>query len=141
MNEKGGTMERILIAYDGSESAERALDEVARMANGSAVTVVSVAELLPQVGRAGAMMLPEVYAERETQLEEAKAKLAKLGVDAKTVERRGDAAEMIIDEAEQEKADLIVVGTRGLSTARSWMLGSVSSRVMHHAPCNVLVVR
>ena len=134
-------MERILIAYDGSESAERALDEVARMANGSAVTVVSVAELLPQVGRAGAMMLPEVYAERETQLEEAKAKLAKLGVDAKTVERRGDAAEMIIDEAEQEKADLIVVGTRGLSTARSWMLGSVSSRVMHHAPCNVLVVR
>jgi len=134
-------MERILIAYDGSESADRALDEAARLANGSDVTVVSVAELLPQFGRAGAMLLPEEDAERKAELERAKAKLAKRGVDAKTVERRGDPAEMIIDEAKQEKADLIVVGTRGLSTAKSWMLGSVSSRVMHHAPCNVLVVR
>ena len=134
-------MERILIAYDGSEGAERALDEAARLANGSTVTVVGVAELLPQFGRAGAMMLPETYAERKAELTEAKAKLAKLGVDAETVERRGDPATMIIDEAAQEEADLIVVGTRGLSTAKSWLLGSVSSRVMHHAPCNVLVVR
>jgi nucleotide-binding universal stress UspA family protein len=134
-------MKRILIAYDGSESAERALDEAARLANGSDVTVVSVAELLPQFGRAAAMLLPEEDAERKAELEQAKEKLAKLGVDAKTVERRGDPAEMIIEEAKQEKADLIVVGTRGLSTAKGWMLGSVSSRVMHHAPCNVLVVR
>lgn len=141
MTEEEEIMERILIAYDGSESADRALDEAARLANGSAVTVVGVAELWPQFGRAPAMLVPEAYAERKAELEQAKAKLAKLGIDAETVERRGDPAEMIIDEAEQEKADLIVIGTRGLSTAKSWMLGSVSTRVMHHAPCNVLIVR
>jgi nucleotide-binding universal stress UspA family protein len=62
-------------------------------------------------------------------------------VSAKIVERKGDAASMIIDEAEKEDADLIVMGTRGLNTAQRWLLGSVSSRVVQHGPCNVLVVR
>ena len=48
---------------------------------------------------------------------------------------------MIVDEAEREHADLIVLGTRGLNTAKRWLMGSVSSPVVQHAPCNVLVVR
>lgn len=67
--------------------------------------------------------------------------LAAKGVDAGIVERKGDAASMIIDEAEKENADVIVMGTRGLNTAQRWKLGSVSSRVVQYAPCNVLIVR
>lgn len=48
---------------------------------------------------------------------------------------------MIIETAEKENADVIVMGTRGLNTAQRWLLGSVSSRVVQHAPCNVLIVR
>ena len=133
---------KILVAFDGSESAHRALDQAVELGrDGASVSVVSVAEPLPQFGRAGAMLVPEEDEERKSQLSEAKSVLAAKGVDAAIVERKGDAAAMIIEEAEQENADVIVIGTRGLNTAQRWLLGSVSSRVVQHAPCNVLVVR
>lgn len=133
---------KILVAYDGSESAHRALDQAADLAhNGASVSVVSVAELLPQFGRAGAMLVPEEEEERQRELAEAKATLAGKGIDAAIVERKGEAATMIIDEAEKEGTDVIVMGTRGQNAAQRWLLGSVSSRVVQHAPCNVLVVR
>lgn len=135
-------MSKILVAYDGSESARRALDEAASFARtGDTVTVVSVAEVLPQVGRAGAMLVPEEHEERQRELAEATTILKERGVEAEAVERRGEAATMILDEAEKEGADLIVIGTRGLNSAKRWLLGSVSTKVLHHAPCNVLVVR
>ena len=134
---------KILVAYDGSESAHRALDQAAELAqsNGADVSVVSVAEPLPQFGRAGVMLVPEEEEERLHELEDAKAALAGKGVSATVVERKGDAAAMIIDEAEKEAADMIIVGSRGLNAAQRWLLGSVSTRVVQHAPCNVLVVR
>jgi nucleotide-binding universal stress UspA family protein len=133
---------KILVAYDGSESAHRALDQAADLAhNGGSVSVVSVAELLPQFGRAGAMLLPEEDEERRRELAEAKATLSEKGIDATIVERKGEAASLIIDEAEKEGVDVIVIGTRGLNAAERWLLGSVSTRVVQHAPCNVLVVR
>src|SRR4029079_12529935 len=108
-------MNTVLVAYDGSEGARRALDETARLAhNGVAVTVVSVAEPLPAFGRAAPLLVPEEDEERKRELAEAAVILKELGVDAATVERRGDAATMILDEAEAEGADLIVLGTRGL---------------------------
>lgn len=131
----------ILVAYDGSDSARRALDQAATIANGQSVTVVSVAELLPQFGRAGAMLLPEEDGERKRELADAVQILSQRGVKVTAVERRGDAAEAIVDEAQKEGADLIVIGSRGLNSAKRWLLGSVSTRVVHHAPCNVLVVR
>lgn len=135
-------MNKILVAYDGSESAKRALEEAARLAHaGGTVTVVSVAEELPQFGRAAAMLLPEEHDERRCELREAKTVLAERRVKAKVVERRGDAATMILDEAEKEGVELIVMGTRGLGSGKRWLLGSVSTKVLHHAPSNVLVVR
>jgi len=136
------TTMKILVAYDGSESAQRALVQAAELAsNGSSVSVITVAEPLPQFGRAGEMMVPEEEEERRHELADAKATLNAKGIDAAFVERKGDPATMIVDEAEQEGADVIVMGTRGLSTAKRWLMGSVSSRVVQHAPCNVLVVR
>jgi nucleotide-binding universal stress UspA family protein len=133
---------KILVAYDGSESAQRALDQTADLAsNGATVSVISVAEPLPQFGRAASMMLPEEDEERRHELDDAKATLAAKGIEAAVVERKGDPATMIVDEAERESVDMIVIGTRGLNRARRWLMGSVSSRVAQHAPCNVLVVR
>jgi nucleotide-binding universal stress UspA family protein len=133
---------KILVAYDGSEGANRALDQAAELAQGNGdVAVVSVAEPLPQFGRAGAMLLPEEEQERLHELVDAKQALSARGLSATIVERKGDAAAMIIDEAEKEGADVIIMGTRGLNAAQRWLLGSVSSRVVQHAGCNVLVVR
>lgn len=134
-------MSNILVAYDGSESARRALEQAASMVNGGKLSVLSVAEVLQQFGRAGAIALPEIEDERKQDLSEAMGILQQRGVQAQAVVRRGDPAAVILDEAEREGADLIVIGTRGLNGARRWLLGSVSTHVMHHAPCNVLVVR
>jgi nucleotide-binding universal stress UspA family protein len=63
------------------------------------------------------------------------------GVEVETHARKGQPAEVIIDVANQEQADLIVVGSRGLTGIKRYLLGSVSSKVSEHAPCNVMIVR
>jgi nucleotide-binding universal stress UspA family protein len=62
-------------------------------------------------------------------------------IDVTTHAREGDPAEVIIDVAQEEGADLIVVGARGLSALQRFLLGSVSSKLSHHAPTSVMVVR
>jgi nucleotide-binding universal stress UspA family protein len=57
------------------------------------------------------------------------------------IEGHGNPADVLVEEAEESGADLIVVGTRGLNAARRLVLGSVSTNVVQHAPCDVLVVR
>ena len=53
----------------------------------------------------------------------------------------GDAADAILDVAEEQRADLIVVGNKGMTGAKRFLLGSVPNKVSHHAPCSVLIVR
>ena len=62
------------------------------------------------------------------------------GVDVETSVREGDPAEVIISYAEDIGADLIVVGNKGMTGARRFILGSVPNKVAHHAPCSVLIV-
>ena len=133
---------KILVAYDGSDGAKRALEAAVEfLAAGAAVTVVAVAEGVPMLSYAGTIASPEQDEERRKQLEEAQKVLGEHGITAATVLRSGDPASAIIGEAESEGADLIVLGTRGLSTAERWLVGSVSTEVLHHAHCSVLVVR
>ena len=63
------------------------------------------------------------------------------GVEAATYGRQGDPADAILDVAEEQGADLIVVGNKGMTGARRFLLGSVPNRVSHHAPCSVLIIR
>jgi nucleotide-binding universal stress UspA family protein len=58
-----------------------------------------------------------------------------------TFARQGDAADAILDVAEEQRSDLIVVGNKGMTGAKRFLLGSVPNKVSHHAPCSVLVVR
>jgi nucleotide-binding universal stress UspA family protein len=61
--------------------------------------------------------------------------------DVETFARQGDAADAILDVAEEQRCDLIVVGNRGMTGAKRFLLGSVPNKVSHHAPCSVLIVR
>ena len=63
------------------------------------------------------------------------------GVTVTTFARQGDPADAILDVAEERKADLIMVGNKGMTGAKRFLLGSVPNKVSHHAPCSVLIVR
>jgi nucleotide-binding universal stress UspA family protein len=67
--------------------------------------------------------------------------LSTMGIQARAVLKRGDAATEILEFAQEESIDLIIVGSRGLSQIRNLLLGSVSSKITHYASCSVLVVK
>ncbi len=132
----------VLLAYDGSDGARRALATVAALHHeGDVVTIVTSAEGVPLFGHAGTLPSPEQEEERHRDAIEAQTALAEHGMEAAVVKRHGDPAMAILDEADKEGADLIVMGTRGISTAERWLVGSVSTKVLHHAHCSVLVAR
>jgi nucleotide-binding universal stress UspA family protein len=135
-------MRRILLAYDGSEGAKRALEVALSLPRAEdGVTVVAVAEGVPLLGYGGTLPSPEQERERDAQLEDAVSAFAARGIGATAIARSGDPATAILDVAAEEGVDLIVLGTRGLSTAERWLVGSVSTKVLHHARCSVLVAR
>jgi nucleotide-binding universal stress UspA family protein len=133
---------KMLVAYDGSDGAKRALDLTASLArHDDVVLVVSVAEGVPLFGYAGALPSPEQEEERQSQLVDAARLLSEHRIASSLVRRTGDPATAILELARDENVDLIVMGTRGVSAVERWLIGSVSSKVLHHAHCSVLVAR
>jgi nucleotide-binding universal stress UspA family protein len=63
------------------------------------------------------------------------------GVEVQTFGREGDPADAILDVAEERNAGLIVVGNKGMTGAKRFLLGSVPNKISHHAPCSVLIIR
>jgi nucleotide-binding universal stress UspA family protein len=63
------------------------------------------------------------------------------GRPGRVVRPAGDAADAILDVAEEQQCDLIVVGNKGMTGAKRFLLGSVPNKISHHAPCSVLIVR
>ncbi|WP_172255541.1 universal stress protein [Saccharibacillus deserti] len=139
-------MKHILVAIDGSPGADRALEEAIRLASAlkdaPTVTALHVDPALsmnePAIG-----FDPEARIEAEglAQLRPAEALLADSGLDYQTAVRRGDPAREICEFARREDCDLIAVGTRGHGPAAELLLGSVSHKVVQHAPCPVLTIR
>ncbi len=136
---------RIVVGYDGSEQSERALRRAVEVAarRGGTVAVVSSASVTAPVGRGpgGAVVDPWEESARDEALASAARTVADAGVECRPVAGVGDAGKAIVEEAKEWGADLIVVGTRGRNLAQRLALGSVSTYVVHHAPCDVLVVR
>jgi len=95
------------------------------------------------MGRSGGRGDEDPYeaAESDRALDEAQAFLKGKGVKVTTVKGIGDPAKALVEQAQESGADLIVVGSRGLSGAERLTLGSVSTHVVHHSPCDVLVVK
>ena len=131
----------VLIAYDGSEPSRRALDRVRDFMPNASVAVVTVAA--PVYRDPSLSKFPDQDEEERQQaaLAEAKAILAVSGIDARTAAPVGDAADEIVRMAREAGADLLVLGARGLNPVKRLVLGSVSTKVLHNAPCDLLVVK
>jgi nucleotide-binding universal stress UspA family protein len=134
----------IVWANDGSEPAEKALPLVRELAKegGATVTIVHVVERVEGIGAVG---VPHRADERQVQahLRELASELSAEGVQV-SLEIKGDVgtrpAHAVVDVARSAGADLIVMGTRGHSPIGGLLLGSVTHRLLHIAPCPVLVV-
>jgi nucleotide-binding universal stress UspA family protein len=146
-----GMFRSIVVGTDGSDTAGKAVEEAIDLAKtvGAAVYVVSAYEPVPQGRlREEARQVPEdvqwMINPREdvdATLAEAADRVRDAGLEAETFAREGDPADAILDVAEERGADLIVVGNKGMTGARRFLLGSVPNKVSHHAPCSVLIVR
>jgi nucleotide-binding universal stress UspA family protein len=77
----------------------------------------------------------------DATLEAAAAVAREAGVAVSVYPRQGDPADAVLDVAEEREADLIVVGNKGMTGAKRFLLGSVPNKVSHHAPCSVLIIR
>jgi nucleotide-binding universal stress UspA family protein/nitrite reductase/ring-hydroxylating ferredoxin subunit len=119
---------KIVVATDGSETAEHAQRVAAALAKSSRAQLV----LVHGCHRAE---------DGEAVIARAKEALAAEGVTPGTEVHEGDPVEIVTELADRLDAGLIVIGTRGLSRAKRFFLGSVSHSVAYHAPCDVLLVR
>jgi nucleotide-binding universal stress UspA family protein len=141
---------RIVVGADGSPQALRAVEvatEIARLSGGT-VHVVTASSL--RLGRDVERMrarLPEEFrdswdpfAEDHAHLTAAAAQVRMAGVEVAAHDVSGNPVDGILDVAEEVDADLVVVGSRGLGTAKRLVLGSVSTRLAHHSHRNLLIV-
>lgn len=132
--------ERILVGTDGSESATRAVAKAVELARRDGAELIVVhAHPDPNVGYALANDVSPTLERVKAIMNEIETKLA-ADINVRTVVRQGDAASVLLDVAEEEKAGLIVVGNKGMTGTRRFLVGSVPNRVSHHAECDVLVV-
>ena len=141
----------IVVGTDGSDTATQAVRQAVDLATavGAQIEVVSAYEPVP------AQRLREERRETPEDLQwainpredvdatlEAAAVLAReAGVEVSVYPRQGDPADAVLDVAEEREADLIVVGNKGMTGAKRFLLGSVPNKVSHHAPCSVLIIR
>ena len=119
----------IVVGTDGSQTAEKAVEEASELA---AAVGASVHIVRAVAGPGG---------DPEAELESAAETAKKAGVEAETHIIRDDASEALIAAAEEHDADLILIGNKGMTGARRFLLGSVPNDVAHHAPCSVLIAR
>jgi len=141
----------IVVGTDGSETAGEAVREAIELAKlcGASIELVSAYEPVShQRLREESRQAPEDMQwmvnpreDVEATLREASERVEEAGVKVQTYPREGDPADAILDVAEERDAGLIVVGNKGTSGAKRFLLGSVPNRVSHHAPCSVLIIR
>jgi nucleotide-binding universal stress UspA family protein len=96
----------------------------------------------PEAGiLAGTAIVRELETEGKTILTQGEEKVKAQGLPVEARLRQGVPAEELLRAAADEKADLMVLGSRGLSQVRAFLLGSVSDKVSHHAKCPTLIIR
>jgi nucleotide-binding universal stress UspA family protein len=145
----------LLIAYDGSEPAGLAVDEAARLFPGASALVATVWETVGETARAGRIALPdsviaqgvqnidaatEAAALRTAETGAERARAAGLDADAVAFRSARAAWQGLLELCGERQCRAIVVGSRGRSAAKSVLLGSVSSGVVHNADVPVVVV-
>jgi nucleotide-binding universal stress UspA family protein len=141
---------RIVVGTDGSETAAEAVRQAvdlaklaaARLSIVSAFAPVSKRRVEGELRGAPADVQHEFGPREDVNLvlDTAAADARKEGIEVQTHPVEGDPVEAILNVAEETKADLIVVGNKGMTGARRFVLGSVPNNISHHAPCSVIIV-
>ena len=141
----------IVVGTDGSDTATQAVRRAVDMASAVDATLELVSAYAPvseQRLRMERRDAPEdtqwainPRQEVEVSLANAAGIARQAGVSVNTHAREGDPADAILDVAEEQKADLVIVGNKGMGGAKRFLLGSVPNKVSHHSPCSVLIVR
>jgi nucleotide-binding universal stress UspA family protein len=148
---KGTMFSSIVVGTDGSDTATQAVRQAVDLAAaiGAEIELVSAYEPVPapRLREERAQVPPDLQwainpREEVDETLEAAAELARAAdVPVRTYARQGDPADAILDVAEERSADLIIVGNKGMTGAKRFLLGSVPNKVSHHAPCSVLIIR
>ena len=141
----------IVVGTDGSETATEAVKQAVELAQATKAKVELVSAYEPVSNtrlRQEGTQVPEDLQwsvnpreDVDATLREAAEMAEGAGVSVQTYARQGDPADAILDVAEETKADLVIVGNKGMTGARRFLLGSVPNKVSHHAPCSVLIIR
>jgi nucleotide-binding universal stress UspA family protein len=141
----------IVVGTDGSETAGEAVRQATELASAVGATIHLVSAFEPvgnQRLREERVQAPDdmqwMVNEREdveATLKDAAEQIKGAGVQVETYSRQGDPADAILDVAEEKGADLIVVGNKGMTGAKRFLLGSVPNKVSHHAPSSVMIIR
>src|ERR1044072_5416992 len=141
----------IVVGTDGSETAGEAVREAIELAKavGASIDLVPPYEpvsnqRLREEARQAPGDLQWMVNPREdvdATLQDASERIGEAGVKVSLYAREGDPADAILDVAEERNADLIIVGNKGMTGAKRFLLGSVPNKVSHHAPCSVLIIR
>jgi nucleotide-binding universal stress UspA family protein len=141
----------IVVGTDGSETARKAVREAVELARsvGAPLSIVSAyapvsGQRLKEEQREAPEDMQWMINAREdvdATLRDVQEEHEDAGVEIETFARQGDPADAILDLAEERSADLIVVGNKGMTGAKRFLLGSVPNKVSHHAPCSVLIIR
>jgi nucleotide-binding universal stress UspA family protein len=141
----------IVVGTDGSDTATEAVRQAVDMAKALGATLELVSAYAPvseQRLRQERRDAPQEVQwainprqEVEASLTDAADVAGEAGVVANKHARQGDPSDAILDVAEEQNADLIIVGNKGMTGAKRFLLGSVPDKVSHHAPCSVLIIR
>jgi nucleotide-binding universal stress UspA family protein len=132
---------RVVVGFDGSEAAIRALGRAADdIEPGGTLTVVTVEPTAHSQGVLSEDLL-SASPDAARLLDEARLSLGvRDDITIEPIVRKGDPAAIVLEAARDAGADLIVIGRRGRDFAARALLGSVAERVVNQAPCDVLVV-
>ncbi len=141
----------IVVGTDGSQTADEAVRQATELASsvGATIDLVSAYEPVPTTRlREEQTQVPKDLEwtvnpreDVDATLKDAADTVKEAGVEVQTHAREGDPADAILDVAEERKAGLIVVGNKGMTGAKRFLLGSVPNKVSHHAPCSVMIIR
>jgi nucleotide-binding universal stress UspA family protein len=141
----------IVVGTDGSDTATQAVRQAVDLAGAVGAKLELVSAYAPVSGqrlREERREAPEDLQwainpreDVDQTLEAAAAVAREAGVQVDLYPRQGDPADAILDVAEEQEADLIIVGNKGMTGAKRFLLGSVPNKVSHHAPCSVLIIR
>jgi len=136
-------IKKIVVGYDDGEPARRALDRAAEIAEafGASIVVTSVTPTLPGAGRSAGPTDPvDSFEHHKDELKSARDRLADRNVEVRFQAAVGEPADTIVELADSEDADLIVVGTREPGIVERLLGQSVSGSVARHAHRDVLIV-